>query len=59
MPESDKVMMSSVQLGHETYQVGGPAYNKIISEFGDGVKGEGGEINRRALGAIVFADKVS
>ena len=51
--------MSSVQLGHETYQVGGPAYNKIISEFGDGVKGEGGEINRRALGAIVFADKVS
>ena len=41
-----------------TYSVGGPAYDRIISEFGEGVKGEGGEINRKALGAIVFADKV-
>ena len=41
-----------------TYSVGGPAYHRIISEFGEGVRGEGGEINRKALGAIVFADKV-
>ena len=50
--------MSCVQLGHETYCVGGPAYNKIIREFGEGVRGEGGEIDRRTLGAIVFHDKV-
>jgi phosphopantetheine adenylyltransferase/dephospho-CoA kinase len=45
------------KLGHVTYRVGGPAYDRIVSEFGEGVRGEGGEINRKALGAIVFADK--
>ena len=50
--------LSGVQLGHVTYRVGGPAYDRIVSEFGEGVRGEGGEINRKALGTIVFADKV-
>ena len=47
------------QLGHETYRVGAPAYEKIVSTFGEGVRAEDGEIDRRALGAIVFSDKVS
>lgn len=47
-----------LQLGHETYCVGGPAYDLIISEFGEGVRGQGGEIDRKKLGAIVFSDKV-
>lgn len=51
-------ILFSFQLGHETYRVGGPAYDQIISEFGEGVRGEGGDIDRKKLGAIVFSDKV-
>ena len=39
--------------------MGGPAYESIVREFGEEVRGEGGEISRRALGAIVFSDKVT
>ena len=39
--------------------MGGPAYDKIISQFGEDVRSEGGDIDRRKLGAIVFNDRVS
>ena len=40
---------------HRVQLKGGPAYWPIVSEFGSGILAEGGEIDRRALGQIVFA----
>jgi len=40
---------------HRAYEKGSPAFNQIVSEFGDTiVDAESGEINRKALGGIVF-----
>ena len=43
-------------LGHEVMEPGLPAYEEIAREFGRGVVGEDGRIDRGKLGAIVFAD---
>ncbi len=43
-------------LGHEVIEPGFPAYGEIVREFGEGVIGESGRIDRGKLGAIVFAD---
>jgi dephospho-CoA kinase len=40
---------------HKVQLKGGPAYWPIVSEFGPGILAQGGEIDRRALGQIVFA----
>ena len=42
------------ELGHEVLAPGGEAYQAVIAEFGDGILGDGGEIDRRALAAQVF-----
>ncbi|GFR61245.1 bifunctional coenzyme A synthase [Elysia marginata] len=44
-------------LGHKAYVKGTDAYQAIVEEFGGDVVGEDGEINRKKLGPIVFADK--
>jgi dephospho-CoA kinase len=42
---------------HELQQPGQPVYDAIVAEFGAGIlAAPGGPIDRRALGAIVFAD---
>jgi dephospho-CoA kinase len=43
-------------LGHEVIEPGFPAYGEIVREFGEGVIGKSGRIDRGKLGAIVFAD---
>jgi len=43
-------------VAHEVMRNGTPAWRAIVARFGDAVVGDDGEINRRALGAIVFAD---
>lgn len=43
-------------VAHEVMRHGTPAWRGIVARFGEGVVGDDGEINRRALGAIVFAD---
>jgi dephospho-CoA kinase len=43
-------------VAHEVMRHGTPAWHEIVERFGDSVIGDDGEINRRALGAIVFAD---
>jgi dephospho-CoA kinase len=45
-------------LAREVVMPGQPAYVKIVEEFGPGVVQEDGSIDRKALGAIVFADPV-
>jgi len=44
-------------LGHQAYLPGKPAYQKLITEFGESILSEDETINRRALGSIVFSDK--
>lgn len=43
-------------LGHAAYAVGSPTLARVIQEFGDGVGSIETGIDRKALGAIVFAD---
>jgi len=43
-------------LAREVVMPGQPAYNKIVEEFGTQVVQEDGALDRKALGAIVFAD---
>src|SRR5580698_614348 len=43
-------------LGHEVMEPGTRAYGEIVREFGAGVVGADGRIDRRRLGALVFAD---
>lgn len=44
-------------LAKEIVQRGMPAYERIISEFGTGILDREGNIDRKKLGDIVFADK--
>lgn len=41
---------------HGILRMGGPAYEQVIEEFGREIIGKDGEIDRRALGRIVFSD---
>jgi len=43
-------------LVHDLQRKGTPTYDAIVAEFGPGILHADGEIDRRALGAIVFAD---
>jgi dephospho-CoA kinase len=43
-------------LGHSVIEPGTSAYDEIVAEFGAGVNGADGRIDRGKLGAIVFAD---
>ena len=44
------------KLAHQVMAQGQPAWHKIVAEFGPEVLGQNGEIDRQALGKIVFAD---
>ena len=44
------------QVAHEVILRGTATFDLIIAEFGEGILDEAGEIDRRALGKIVFAD---
>ncbi len=43
-------------LVHELQRKGTPVYDAIVAAFGRGILDRGGEIDRKALGAIVFTD---
>lgn len=45
-------------LGHQAYAKGTVGYDKVVGTFGSGILNSDGEVNRRALGAIVFSDEV-
>ena len=44
------------QVAHQVILRGTSTYEMIIAEFGEGILDDDGEIDRRALGKIVFAD---
>nr|XP_006818858.1 PREDICTED: bifunctional coenzyme A synthase-like [Saccoglossus kowalevskii] len=45
------------KLGHKAYEPGTEAYRNVIRAFGEDIVADNGQINRKALGAKVFADK--
>ena len=48
--------ISADRLGHEVLMRDGEAYDEVVREFGSAIVGSNGEIGRKALGGIVFAD---
>lgn len=44
------------QLGHELLRAPLPAYGEVVQEFGKQILDAAGEIDRKRLGAVVFAD---
>lgn len=50
------VIIDADLLAREVVEPGEPAYEEIVAEFGRGVLQPDGALDRKALGAIVFAD---
>ena len=44
------------KIGHEVYRPGTEGFRAVVDAFGTGIVGADGTIDRRTLGAIVFAD---
>jgi len=57
LEENGAKLIIADDLAKEIVQRGMPAYDKIISEFGTGILDREGNIDRKKLGDIVFADK--
>ncbi|HLJ44777.1 MAG TPA: dephospho-CoA kinase [Bryobacteraceae bacterium] len=49
-------LIEADELGHQVLLPGGEAYDAVIHEFGNGILDDEGLIDRRRLGALVFAD---
>lgn len=49
-------IVSADLIAHEIIRPGMPAFAEIVERFGESIIGEDGEIDRRALGEIVFSD---
>ncbi len=56
LAERGAAVLSADLVGHELYQPGRPAWRDIVDAFGREVVAEDGSIDRKKLGAIVFAD---
>ena len=54
--ELGAVIIDADVLAREVVEPGEPALKEIVAEFGPGVLGPDGRLDRKALGAIVFAD---
>ena len=50
-------VINADRVGHEAYKPDFPAWREVVAAFGDGIVQPTGEIDRKRLGAIVFADK--
>lgn len=50
------MVIDADRVGHETYQPGTPGWERVVAEFGREVVSPDGSIDRKRLGAIVFAD---
>ncbi len=46
-------------IARQVVQVGQPAYRAIVETFGEDILSSDGQLDRKALGALVFADKLA
>ncbi len=51
-----KVIYSD-DVGHDAFRCGSPMYGDVVAEFGQGILGPDGEIDRKKLGQVVFNDR--
>jgi dephospho-CoA kinase len=49
------LVVEADELGHQALSAGGEAHDAVIREFGAGIVGEAGEIDRKRLAEVVFA----
>ena len=49
-------LLKADELGHQVLLPGGEAYDAVVKEFGPSLVGPDGQILRRQLGQVVFAD---
>jgi dephospho-CoA kinase len=56
LAERGALVIDADKVGHEAYAPGSGCYKQVIAAFGDDIVGEGGAIDRKALGAKVFGD---
>jgi dephospho-CoA kinase len=54
--DNDCQVLEMDPLGHEMLEPGQPAYGEVVAEFGKEILEPSGKVDRRKLGAIVFAD---
>ena len=54
--ELGAVVINADQVGHEAYTPHSETWQEIVKAFGERILQESGEIDRRKLGGIVFAD---
>jgi dephospho-CoA kinase len=50
------LVIDADRVGHESYRPGSEGFRRVVEAFGPGVVAGDGTIDRKALGAIVFAD---
>ncbi|HEX3371958.1 MAG TPA: dephospho-CoA kinase [Candidatus Acidoferrales bacterium] len=51
-------VLEADKIAHQMIEPDGPAYEKVVREFGNGILTAEGLVDRSKLGAIVFADPV-
>lgn len=56
LSELGGLVIDADRVGHETYAPGTPGWQQVVAEFGPAVVAADGSIDRKRLGAIVFAD---
>lgn len=54
--ELGAVVLDADKVGHSIYRAGTPGFEAVVAAFGPAIIGPDGEIDRKKLGAIVFAD---
>jgi len=54
--DHDCQVLAADPLGHELLEPGQAAYEEVVREFGKDVLAESGRVDRKKLGAVVFAD---
>jgi dephospho-CoA kinase len=56
LAERGALVIDADRIGHETYRPGSDGFRRVVAAFGRGIVAGDGTIDRKALGAIVFAD---
>ncbi len=49
-------VVNADRIGHEAYKHPSPVWQEVVDVFGEGILGPDGEVDRKKLGSIVFAD---
>jgi dephospho-CoA kinase len=56
LAERGAYVIDADRVGHDVYRPGSEGFRRVVEAFGSGVVAPDGGIDRRALGALVFAD---